>query len=198
MADADCHSEALQRHTLRWLLAINACMFVAELVMGLLVASTALIADAMDMLADASVYLISMFAVGKRLRFKNRAATISGYLQILLGLLVIAEVGRRLFTGSTPEPLQMLIVGLVALGANLFCLKLIWQHRRGQMHMRASWIFTVNDVLANIAVIMAAILVWWLDHRLPDLIVGTLIALIVIRGGMQILREARQSSAQHQ
>lgn len=195
MADCGCHSDNLQRQTLRWLLAINALMFIAELVAGLLVASTALIADAMDMLADASVYLISLYAVGQRLRHKNRAATISGWLQIFLGLLVVLEVLRRLMTGSTPEPLQMLVVALIALGANLFCLRLIWQHRQGQMHMRASWIFTVNDVLANFAVILAAILVWWLDSRLPDLIVGALIALIVIRGGLQIIRETRQSES---
>lgn len=195
MADCGCHSETLQRQTLRWLLAINALMFIAELVAGLLVASTALIADAMDMLADASVYLISLYAVGQRLRHKNRAATISGWLQIFLGLLVVLEVLRRLMTGSAPEPLQMLVVALIALGANLFCLRLIWQHRQGQMHMRASWIFTVNDVLANFAVIVAAILVWWLDSRLPDLIVGALIALIVIRGGLQIIRETRQSES---
>lgn len=195
MADCGCHSESLQRQTLRWLLAINASMFIAELVAGLLVASTALIADAMDMLADASVYLISLYAVGQRLRHKNRAATISGWLQIFLGLLVVLEVLRRLMTGSTPEPLQMLVVALVALGANLFCLRMIWQHRQGQMHMRASWIFTVNDVLANFAVIVAAILVWLLDSRLPDLIVGALIALIVMRGGLQIIRETRQSES---
>lgn len=195
MADCGCHSETLQRQTLRWLLAINVSMFIAELVVGLLASSTALIADAMDMLADASVYLISLYAVGRRLRYKNRAATISGWLQILLGLLVVLEVLRRLMTGSTPEPQQMLVVALVALGANLFCLRLIWQHRQGQMHMRASWIFTVNDVLANFAVIVAAILVWWLDSRLPDLVVGLLIAMIVIRGGLQIIRETRQSES---
>lgn len=190
MADNGGHSQNRQRQSLRWLLAINATMFAVELSVGLLATSTALIADALDMLADASVYAISLLAVGARARLQNRAARISGWIQIVLGLGVLVEVSRRFFTDSLPDPQLMLLVGLAALFANLFCLRLIWQYRQGAVHMRASWIFTVNDVLANLGVMLAALLVWWLESRIPDLVVGTLIAAIVIRGGIQIIQES--------
>jgi cation diffusion facilitator family transporter len=178
------------------LLAINAVMFALEFVIGWLAQSTGLIADSLDMLADAGVYGIGLYAVGRSLRAKTHAATISGILQLTLAGLVLADVMRRLFVGSEPFGLLMMGVSIVALLANLACLALLAKHRDGEVHMRASWIFSTNDVLANLGVILAGALVYTIDSRIPDLIIGLIIAALVARGGMQILREARASYAE--
>uniref|UniRef100_B8HT61 Cation efflux protein n=1 Tax=Cyanothece sp. (strain PCC 7425 / ATCC 29141) TaxID=395961 RepID=B8HT61_CYAP4 len=196
MSDCGCQVEAhnaAQRRTLRILLAVNGLMFGMEIFTGLLAHSTALIADSLDMLADAIVYGISLAAIQKTALHKAQAALLSGGFQILLAGLVVIDGLRRFLTGSDPEPGWMLGMGLLALAANLYCLSLIARHRRGEVHMRASWIFSRNDVIANVGVIGAGILVQLLQSRLPDLFVGLAIALLVLWGGIQIVQDAQQA-----
>ena len=186
---------ARERKTLWWLLAINGAMFVAELWLGILAQSTALIADSLDMLADAMVYALSLYAVGKGVAMQVRSARLSGWLQIILALMVLFEVLRRFIHGSEPISALMMGVGLVALVANVICLLLIAKHRDGGVHMRASLIFSANDVIANMGVILSGALVWWLSSPYPDLIIGFIIAMVVLRGGIRILREAAKEQA---
>jgi len=187
-----------ERKVLWLLLTINAVMFVVEMVAGLLAESTGLIADSLDMLADAGVYAIGLYAVGKALRDKAHAAWVSGVFQILLAVVVAVDVARRMLVGSEPLSDLMMGVGALALIANLSCLALISKHREGEVHMRASWIFSVNDVLANIGVIIAGGLVYVTGSGLPDLIIGLIIAGLVLRGGIKIVAEARKSYAETQ
>lgn len=196
MSGCDCgtaQAEKLERKTLITLLLINAVMFVTELAFGLLAQSTGLIADSLDMLADAAVYGIALYAVGRGLLRQTKAAEVSGYLQTILGTGVLLEVVRRVMFGSEPESMLIVSVGAAALVANLVCLGLISKHRNGGIHMRASWIFSTNDVIANLGVIVSGVLVAVLGSRIPDLIVGAVISAIVVRGGMQILKETRQA-----
>ena len=196
MSGCDCgtaQAEQFERKTLITLLLINAVMFVTELAFGLLAQSTGLIADSLDMLADAAVYGIALYAVGRGLLLQTKAAEVSGYLQIILGTGVLLEVVRRVMFGSEPESMLIVSVGAAALVANLVCLGLISKHRNGGIHMRASWIFSTNDVIANLGVIVSGVLVAVLGSRIPDLIVGAVISAIVVRGGMQILKETRQA-----
>ncbi|WP_372881536.1 cation transporter [Psychromonas sp.] len=183
----------LERKTLIILLSINAFMFVAELVLGWLAQSTGLLADSLDMLADAAVYGLSLYAVGKGIVYQAKAAQVSGFLQIILGLGVLFEVLRRFFFGCVPQSTLIIIVGAVALLANIICLVLISKHREGGVHMRASWIFSTNDVIANLGVIVSGILVALMGSRLPDLIIGTIISLLVVRGGIKILHDAKET-----
>jgi len=145
------------------------------------------------MLADATVYGLSLYAVGKGIVHQAKAAQVSGFLQIILGLGVLFDVLRRLIFGSEPQSTLMIVVGVVALLANIVCLALISRHREGGVHMRASWIFSANDVIANLGVIVSGVLVALIGSRFPDLIVGALITLIVVRGGMKILRDAKEA-----
>lgn len=193
MSGCGCEIEIRDREqsrTLIILLAINGFMFVAEIVAGVLADSTALIADSLDMLADATVYAIGLYAVGRSLAVKAKAAHISGIFQVLLGLGVLFDILRRFIVGSEPESLAMVLVGLVALVANGICLVLIYKHRQGEVHMRASWIFSKNDVIANLGVIAAGLLVAWLQSPWPDLVIGLIIAAIVVRGGVHIVKDA--------
>lgn len=193
MSNCDCQIEIKNRQqqsVLIALLSINALMFVVEIVLGLISESTALIADSMDMLADAAVYGVGLYAVGKSAATKIRVARLSGVLEIMLGGFVLFDILRRTIWGSEPESVYMVLVGVAALIANVICLKLISRHRDGEVHMRASWVFSKNDVIANLGVILAGVLVYLLDSRLPDLLIGSLVALLVIRGGLAIIQDA--------
>eukprot|EP01025_Chloroclados_australasicus_P032476 TRINITY_DN32955_c0_g2_i4.p2 TRINITY_DN32955_c0_g2~~TRINITY_DN32955_c0_g2_i4.p2 ORF type:complete len:164 (-),score=30.50 TRINITY_DN32955_c0_g2_i4:91-582(-) len=147
-------------------------MFVAEVMVGWIAESTALLADSLDMLADATVYGIALYAASRSGGTQRTAARVSGVLQIALGLGVLVEVIRRTLFGSEPTSHLMIGAGAVALVANLICLRLIAKHREGGAHMRASWIFSKNDVIANTGVIVAGLLVMALGSRVPDLVVG--------------------------
>ena len=126
-----------------------------------------------------------------RQKAQQAAASISGVLQIALGIGVLAEIVRRAIFGSEPTSLLMVGTGCIALVANLICLRLISKHRDGGAHMRASWIFSKNDVIANTGGIIAGVLVVTLGSRVPDLVVGSIVAVVVVRGGMQIWRNTR-------
>ena len=195
MSDCGCHMEAknkAERKTLRILLLLNSTMFVLGIVAGTISHSTALIADALDMFADASVYTISLYAVGKSAHYKNRAATLSGIFQITLAVMVVLDVIRRFVWGISPESGWMMAIALLALIVNSYCLYLLSKHRQGEVHMRASWIFTQNDVIANFSVIIAGLLVNLLNSRFPDLIIGLSIASLVVWGGISIIRNSQR------
>ena len=193
MSACDCEIEIKNKNEIRVLiilLCINALMFFIEITLGIFSESTALIADSLDMLADATVYGIGLYAVGGSGLIKIRAAHISGIFQIILGLSVSLDAIRRLIWGSEPESNMMIIIGIGALIANLICLSLISKHKQGEIHMRASWIFSKNDVLANVGIIISGSLVYLLDSRFPDLIIGMIISIIVIHGGIIIIKDA--------
>jgi Co/Zn/Cd efflux system component len=199
MSGCDCEVEIKnkeQSSVLIILLGINALMFLVEITLGILSESTALIADSLDMLADATVYGIGLYAVGRPLLAKIRAAHISGIFQIILGASVSVDVFRRFFLGSEPDSLFMVAVGIAALVANVICLQLIAKHREGEVHMRASWIFSKNDVIANLGIIIGGLLVYTLESRYPDLLIGLAISIIVIRGGIQIFKDASNEKRQ--
>ena len=199
MAGCNCEVKIDNREQSRILiilLGINALMFLLEITLGILSESTALIADSLDMLADATVYAIGLYAVGRSATAKISAASFSGVFQILLGLSVSFDVLRRLIWGSEPESWLMIVIGIAALIANTICLLLISKHRDGEVHMRASWIFSKNDVIANLGIIIGGGLVYLLDSRFPDLIIGMLISILVIHGGIHILKEASREKQQ--
>lgn len=177
-----------ERRVLRLLLAINAAMFLLEIGLGIVAESTGLIADSLDMLADAAVYGVSLYAVGRAAFAQQRAARTSGWLQGALALGVLGEVARRAWMGSEPVEWLMIGVAALALAANLACIALLARHRKGGVHLRASWIFTTNDALANLGVIAAGVLVAVTGSALPDLMIGTMIGILVLSGAVRILR----------
>lgn len=178
-----------QRKALWTVLVINTGFFLIEMSTGIISKSMGLVADSLDMLADALVYGMSLMVVGAAVTKKKRVALWSGVLQIILAVLGISEVIRR-FLGLEvmPEFQTMIIISILALLANSVSLWLLQRTRSKDAHMRASIIFSANDVVINLGVITAGLLVWWLGSSLPDLIVGVIIFLIVIRGAIRILK----------
>lgn len=184
-----------QRRTLAIALVLNATMFVVGMIAGLLAQSSGLLADALDMLADASAYAIALLAIGRTLLFKRRAALTSGIVLAFLGTGVIVDAIRRVLTESEPEGWVMFAVAALSLAVNATVLRMLRRYREGEVHLRASWIFTRADVIANIGVIVAGILVLWTESRVPDLIIGCAIGLYVLREAFEILRESREEKA---
>lgn len=191
-ANADPSREA---SVLKVLLAINAAMFFAELGVGLAAKSSGLVADSLDMFADASVYGLSLYAVGRGSSEQKRAARWSGWLQLVLAGIALVDVLRRAAVGSEPVPALMMSMAVLALVANAACMVLLFKHRQGGVHMKASWIFSGTDVIANAGVIVAGAAVAFVGSAWPDLVVGLLIALVVFRGGLRILRLTRTPPA---
>lgn len=179
--------DAGEARVLRRMLAINAVMFVIELAVGVIAQSTGLIADSLDMFADAAVLALSLYAVGRSVSMKNRAAHLAGWLQLILALGAIAEVVRRFLYGSEPASVLMITMGALALVANAYCLWAMARSRRDGAHMKASYIFLANDVIANGGVIVAGILVALTGSRYPDLVIGAIVALVVLNGARRIL-----------
>lgn len=181
-------ADASESRVLKQLLAINAVMFLIEIVVGWWAQSTGLIADSLDMFADAAVYGVALYAVGHSIRMKVRAAHFAGWLQLILAFGALFEVGRRFLYGSEPVSTLMISFGVVALVANTACLLLIAKKKDSGAHMKASWIFSANDVIANLGVILAGALVAFTGSRYPDLVIGFLIGLVVLNGARKILK----------
>lgn len=182
-----------ERGLLWVVLGLNASMFLVEFTAGWLANSSGLLADSLDMLADALVYAMSLYAVGKAMSRKARAALLNGALQMALGLWVLGDVAWRIQTGGTPGAAVMGSIALLALAVNAVCFLLLFQFRRADVNMRASWICSRNDMLANAGVLVAAGLVAWLDSPWPDSVIGALIAAVVIHSAWRIIGEALRS-----
>ena len=190
-------TEFEKRHTqktvLQAVLAINFTFFVAEITTGLISKSMGLVADSLDMLADSFVYGISLYAVGGTLTKKKRIAKLAGYFQLILAIIGFVEVLRRFFGAEQmPDYTIMIVVSIFALVANSICLYLLQKSKnKEEAHMRASMIFTSNDVMINLGVIVAGLLVNWFNSSKPDLIVGTIVFALVIQGAIRILKLGR-------
>ena len=179
-----------QRNVLWSVLAINFAFFLIEMGSGLISRSMGLVADSLDMLADSFVYGLSLIAVGGSITRKKRIAKLAGYFQISLAVIGFAEVIRRFFgAGQLPDFTTMIVVSILALLANTICLYLLQRSKgKEEAHMKASMIFTSNDIIINAGVITAGLLVNWLNSGAPDLVIGTIVFALVIRGALRILK----------
>ena len=183
--------EDINQKKLLWaVLGINFTFFLIEMSTGIVSRSMGLVADSLDMLADSLVYGISLFAVGGSVIRKKRIAKTAGYFQISLALVGFIEVLRRFFgEEELPDFSTMILVSIFALIANGLCLYILQKSKnKEEAHMRASMIFTSNDIIINLGVIIAGCLVIWLDSSMPDLIIGSVVFVLVIRGALRILK----------
>jgi Co/Zn/Cd efflux system component len=182
-----------QQKLLWTVLGINFTFFIIEVLTGYFSKSLGLIADSLDMLADSFVYGLSLIAIGGSILKKKNIAKIAGYFQIILALIGFVEVLRR-FTNNKDIPnfQTMIVISILALLANSFCLYLMQKSTsKEEIHMKASLIFTSNDVVINLGVIIAGILVHYTKTNIPDLIIGTVVFALVIQGAFRILKLAK-------
>ena len=191
----DCVSLELasrqERRILVIVLLINAGMFVAEFSAGLVSGSTALLADSLDMLADALIYAMGLFALGRAAHWRARSALTSGVFQLLLGIGVAVEAVWKTLADGLPDAATMGLFGVIALVANTTCFLLLARFRDGDINLRATWICSRNDMIGNLGVLVAAVMVTGLKSPVPDIVIGLLIAALVIRSAWRIAMEAR-------
>jgi Co/Zn/Cd efflux system component len=178
------------RRVLQIVLVINLVMFVAEFTAGVFARSTALMADSVDMLGDALVYILSLYALERSLRWRAGAALFKGGIIAAFGIWVAVEVVLKLTGNIVPTAGTMGIFGFIALAANLTCLALLYQHRNRDVNLSSTFECSRNDVIANTGVIVAAAGVYLFNSGWPDIIVGSAIAILFFRSAVRVLRQA--------
>ena len=178
------------RRVLILVLTINAAMFVLEFGAGLIAQSAALMADSMDMLGDALVYAVSLYALDRSDRWRAGAALFKGGFILFLGLGVIVQIALKIAYGVPPSSTLMLIFGVLALAANLYCLKLLWGFRADNVNLSSTFECSRNDVIANTGVIAAAAGVALLDSPWPDIAVAVVIAFLFLKSAFRVTAEA--------
>ncbi|MBC8751397.1 MULTISPECIES: cation transporter [Paraburkholderia] len=197
----DCGSASArnseERRTLRIALVLNATMFVVGMLAGWRAESSGVIADALDMLADASAYGLALMAVTRGARFKQYSARWTGGTLLLLSVGIVVDVARRFFIGSEPLGFVIIAYSLLSLATNVAVLALLAKHRSGEVHLRASWICTRTDVIANVGVLTSGIVVFATGWRYADLAVGLAMGLYVAKEAAEIWEQAH-SAAQTQ
>lgn len=178
------------RRVLWAVLAINALMFAVEVCAGLAAGSASLQADALDFLGDAANYGISLFVVGMPLRYRATAALTKGVTMGVFGLWVLGTAIWHVLGGTLPNAFTMGAIGLTALAANAASFGLLWSHRNGDSNMRSAWICTRNDVLGNLAVLLAALGVFGTRTVWPDIFVAAVMAGLAIQGAVSVVRQS--------
>ena len=195
---ASCCNQAIDPHRgnesyrrVLWaVLAINAVMFTVEVVAGLAAGSASLQADALDFLGDAGNYAISLFVVGMALRYRAMAAFLKGASMCLFGLWVLGVAAWHVWHGTLPHAFTMGAVGVAALVANAASFGLLWAYRAGDSNMRSAWICTRNDVLGNLAVLLAALGVLGTGTGWPDVTVAAIMAGLALQGAWVVLNQS--------
>jgi Co/Zn/Cd efflux system component len=200
MSDHCCHSKGEDlarmsrradiRRVLIIVLAINALMFVLEFGAGLIAQSAALMADSMDMLGDALVYAVSLYALDRSLKWRAGAALFKGAFILILGVGVIYQIVVKMLYGVPPSSGLMMIFGALALVANLVCLRLLWSFRADNVNLSSTFECSRNDVIANTGVIAAAGGVALFQSPWPDIAVAAVIAFLFLRSAMRVTSEA--------
>lgn len=191
--DKTCALEQLrerQSGTLKLVLGINAVMFVVVLAAGLFAGSTAVIADSLDNLGDALTYALSLYAVGRSRRTKGWVALFKATLILVAGLFVLAQIVYKLLHPAVPIFEAMGAIALLALAANSTCLALLWQHREEDVNMSSVWECSRNDIASNLAVLVAAGLVWAVDSGWPDVLIGSLLVVLFLGSAVRVFRGA--------
>ncbi len=196
--ESDCSLDARQgrqRTTLRWVLGINAVMFVVIVAAALYGRSSALFADSFDNLGDALTYALSLFAVSRGATMKAKVALFKGVLILLGAVAVAAQIVYRLVEPSTPIFEVMGAFSLLALAANSVCLYLLWRHRNEDVNMSSVWECSRNDIATNLSVFVAAGAVWLTSSAWPDLIVAAALVVLLFRSGIRVIGSARTELA---
>jgi Co/Zn/Cd efflux system component len=194
MSSACCHADQVSEHrrVLWTVLIINLVMFLVEVGAGLAAGSASLQADALDFLGDTGNYAISLFVVGMALRYRATAALFKGVTMGLFGIWVVGTVIWHVAHGTLPNAVTMGAVGAAALIANAASFGLLWAYRSSDANMRSAWVCTRNDVLGNLAVLLAAIGVFGTGTGWPDVIVAAVMAGLALQGAVVVIRQSQR------
>ncbi len=191
LPDDLAHITPAYRRALWVVVLLNVGYGTIEMVGGFLADSEALKADALDFLGDGSITLLGLLAIGWSLKLRARSALIQGIFLGAMGVGVLANTAYRILVLHTPEAELMGILGFVALVINIVAVVILLPHKTGDSNVRAVWLFSRNDALGNLAVVIAAGLVFWTSTAWPDLIAAAIIATLFLQSSWSIIRGAR-------
>ncbi|WP_082747903.1 cation diffusion facilitator family transporter [Bradyrhizobium macuxiense] len=191
-SDLDPHLAPAYRRALWIVVLLNVGYGLVEIVGGFISGSQALKADALDFLGDGSITFLALLSIGWSLRWRARSALLQGLFLGALGMVVLLNAAYRTIMLNQPEADLMGIFGFVALVVNLASAAVLVPHRTGDANVRAVWLFSRNDAIGNVAVVIAAGLVWWTGTPWPDLVVAFVIAGLFLQSSWVIVRDARR------
>lgn len=183
--------DCVYRYALYIVLGINLAMFFTEVTFSFLSGSVALLADAMDFLGDSANYIISLFVLSRSIKIRAKASLIKGVSMLMFGIYVIFKAVENAAQGVVPDYNIMSIIGLTALFANLSAVYVLFKFREGDSNMRSVWLCSRNDAIGNIAVVLAAIAVYFFKSAWPDLLVASLMAFLAITSALEIIKKAK-------
>lgn len=186
------HITPAYRRALWIVVLLNAGYGIAEMVGGFLADSQALKADALDFLGDGSITLLGLLAIGWSLKWRARSAFIQGLFLGAMGIAVLVSTAYRVLVLHTPEAELMGILGFIALVINIVAVIVLLPHRSGDANVRSVWLFSRNDALGNLAVVIAAGFVFWTGTAWPDLIAAAVIASLFLQSSWSIIKDARK------
>jgi Co/Zn/Cd efflux system component len=182
-----------ERKLLAKVIWINLSQVALAGIVGLIINSSGLLGTALDSSGDTAIYLLSLYAVGRSIQAKVRAATFSGVFLSGLGILLLIDVIQKFFQGSEPVGWAMIIVAIINTASNFWIVRLLKSHKQGGVHIKASIIFTDNDMWINLGIVISGLGVVIFKSPIPDLVVGIIIVLISLWGGLKILKDAHET-----
>ncbi len=188
-------ADPMVRRILWIVLVANAAMFALETIVGHAAGSVSLQADALDFGADSATYAITLFAVGRSLATRARAALIKSAAMLLMGVVILGLAAARALAQTPPEAVPMGAVGFLALAVNLGAVLLLLRFRNSDANLRSVWLCSRNDAFGNVLVIAAAGVTAATQSLWPDLIVGVIMCLLFLSGSWSVYRQARRESA---
>ncbi|WP_293382062.1 cation transporter [Phenylobacterium sp. SCN 70-31] len=185
------HITPAYRRALWIVVLINVGYGLVEIVAGFVARSQALEADALDFMGDGLITFLGLLAIGWSLVWRARSALIQGLFLAALGVGVLLNTAYRVLVLNQPEAELMGVFGIIALVANVAAALILIPHRAGDANVRAVWLFSRNDALGNLAVVIAAGLVFWTKTAWPDLVVAVIISGLFLQSAWLIMRDAR-------
>ncbi|GHA15907.1 hypothetical protein GCM10008090_26990 [Arenicella chitinivorans] len=183
-------ASAAYRRALFLVIALNAGMFIVEMIYGIAGESQALQADALDFLGDSMTYALSLWAIGKPLATRGNVALLKGVSLLLMAFWVLGSTLYHVLYSNSPSAPIMGGVALAALAANLISVVLLVRFKEGDANVRSVWLCSRNDAIGNVAVLVAAGLVFVTGTRWPDLVVATVLASLFVSSSRQIIVQA--------
>jgi cation diffusion facilitator family transporter len=185
------HITPAYRKALWVVVLLNVGYGIIEMVGGFLADSQALKADALDFLGDGLITFLGLLAIGWSLRWRARSALVQGIFLGAMGVAVLTNTIYRIIVQQTPQAELMGILAFIALAINVAAAIVLIPHRNGDANVRAVWLFSRNDALGNLAVVIAAGFVLWTETAWPDLLAATIIAALFIQSAWSIIKDAR-------
>jgi Co/Zn/Cd efflux system component len=171
---------------------LNLAYFGIEFAVAVNIGSVSLLADSVDFLEDASVNMLIFFAAAWPIDRRSRVGSVLAFVILIPTVATIWIAVTKILEPSTPPPVPLSLAALGALVINVLCAYLLAHHRHGGGSMaKAAWLSARNDALANVAIVVAALITLWVTTGWIDIIVGIGIAVLNADAARAVWRTAR-------